>query len=232
MGGTSLSSVSGFGMMVDFNTSYYVVDYDSGVFLLNDSYGYVTKKTFSKPNYIVNVNSSLYITGENNIWKTDKYLNILKTFTSSGANYRGILFRCTENLIYVAPYTNTDLHVFDLNLTLNSTINVSPHNPVSLAENNNELYVGTVKHFVLVVVNKAIIRSFTACTTDFISSMVFDKFGLMAIACRDDKMVKLFHSNGTYTSKDLATSEKVHDVRFDSKGRFVVSLDKELRIYF
>jgi hypothetical protein len=46
-------------MIVGFNTSYYVVDYDAGVFLLNDSYGYVTKQTFSKPNYIVNVNSSL-----------------------------------------------------------------------------------------------------------------------------------------------------------------------------
>jgi hypothetical protein len=60
-------------MMVDFNTSYYVVDYDYGVFLLNDNYDYLTKKTFSKPNYIVNVNSSLYITGDENIWKTDKY---------------------------------------------------------------------------------------------------------------------------------------------------------------
>jgi hypothetical protein len=43
-------------------------------------------------------------------------------------------------------------------------------------------------------------------------------------------MVKLFHSNGTYTSKDLATSEKVHDVRFDSKGRFVVSLKTGISI--
>jgi hypothetical protein len=112
-------------MMVDFNTSYYVVDYDSGVFLLNDSYGYVTKKTFSKPNYIVNVNSSLYITGENNIWKTDKYLNILKTFTSSGANYRGILYNCTENLIYLAPYTNCrNSTVFYLIVLLRTEIKV------------------------------------------------------------------------------------------------------------
>ena len=219
--------------MVDFNTSYYVVDYNYGVFLLNDNYDYVTKQTFSKPNCIVNVNSSLYKTGDQNIWKTDKFLNLLITYSSSSHKYQGILYNCTEYLIYVAPYTNTYLQVFDLNLNLySSTISVSSHFPFSLAENNNELYVGTTGKIVLVVVNKAIIRSFTACIADFISSMVFDKFGLMAIACRDDKMVKLFHSNGTYTSKDLATSEKVHDVRFDSKGRFVVSLDKELRIYF
>ncbi len=55
------------------------------------------------------------ITGENNIWKTDKYLNILITYSSIGSKYQGIFYNCTENLIYVAPYTNTDLHVFDLN---------------------------------------------------------------------------------------------------------------------
>jgi hypothetical protein len=220
-------------MMVDFNTSYYVVDYNYGVFLLNDNYDYLTKKTFSKPNYIVNVNSSLYITGDVNIWKTDKYLNILITYSSSGPKYQGILYNCTENLIYVAPYTNTYLQVFDLNLNLySSTISVSPHFPFSLAENNNELYVGTTEKIVLVVVNKAIIRSFTACIADFISSMVFDKFGLMAIACKDDMKVKLFYPSGTYTFMNFATSEKVNDVRSDSKGRFVVSLINGLRIYF
>ena len=113
--------------MVDFNTSYYVVDYYAGVFLLNDNYGYIAKKTFSKPNYIVNANSNLYITGDNNIWKTDKYLNILITYSSSGSKYQGIFYNCTENLIYVAPYTNAYLQVFDLNLNLNSTISVASH---------------------------------------------------------------------------------------------------------
>ena len=219
-------------MMVDFNTSYYVVDYYAGVFLLNDNYGYIAKKTFSKPNYIVNANSNLYITGDNNIWKTDKYLNISKTFTSRGADYRGILFKCTENLIYVASSTNTYLQVFDLNLNLNSTINVSPHYPRSFAEKNNELFVGCSVGSVLVVVNKAIIRSFTACSSGVISSMVFDKFGLMAIACRDHKIIKLFHSNGTYTTKNMVTSVDVLNAQFDSKGRFVMSLTTGLRIYF
>jgi hypothetical protein len=113
-----------------------------------------------------------------------------------------------------------------------STISLSSHFPFSLAENNNELYVGTTERKVLVVVNKAIIRSFTPCSSASVRSMVFDKFGLMAIACRDDKMVKLFHSNGTDTTKNLATIIEVHDVRFDSKGRFVVSLLTKLGIYF
>jgi hypothetical protein len=114
-------------------------------------------------------------------------------------------------------------------MNVNSTISVSPHNPVSFAENNN---VGMVQRLVLVVVNKTIIRSFAACLNDFISSMFLDKFGLMAIACRDHKIIKLFHSNGTYTTKNMVTSVDVLNAQFDSKGRFVMSLTTGLRIYF
>ncbi len=112
----------------------------------------------------------------------------------------------------------------------NSTINVSPHYPRSFAENNNELFVGCNVGYVLVVVKKAIIRSFNPCSSVIISSMVFDEFGLMAIACREDKIIKLFHSNGTYTIKRMVTSEIVNNVRFDSKGRFVVSLKTGISI--
>jgi hypothetical protein len=220
--------------MVDFNTSYYVADSTTGnVFLLNDNYGYITKKPFSNPSYIVNVNSSLYITGDSNIWKTDKHLNILTTYTSTTiANYRGIFFNCTEGLIYGAPYAYTYFQVFDLNLALHDNISVSPHNPRSFAEYNNELYVGTNVNLVLVLVNKSIIRSFTACSSAVISSMIFDKFGLMVIACRENNLVKLFHSNGTYTTKNLATTLNVLNVRFDTKGHFVISLSTQLNIYF
>ncbi len=165
--------------MIDFNTSYYVIDSSPNkTYLLNDNYGYVLIKTFSAPRYMITVNSSLYITGHTNIWKTDKYLNTLITHTSTTvANYNGILLNCTENLIYVTPSAYTNLEIFDLNLNLNSTISVSPHKPRSLSEYNNELYVGTLNSAVLyvgtlvdfVVVNKVIIRGFTACSAARIS---------------------------------------------------------------
>jgi hypothetical protein len=221
-------------MIADCNTSYYLLDWSTGnIFLLNDNYGYVTKKVFSKPNYMVTVNSSVYISADSNIWKTDKYLNILITYSSTiVAYYNGILFNRTESLIYAAPYAYTYFQVFDLNLALRNNVSVSPHNPRSLAEYNNELYVGTLADLVLVVVNKAVIRSFIACSGTRISSMVFDEYGLMAIACRDNLLLKLFHSNGTYTSMSLATTLKVLNVRFDTKGRFAISLTTQMVIYF
>jgi hypothetical protein len=109
---------------------------------------------------------------------------------------------------------------------------VSPHNPRSLAEYNNELYVGTMNSTVLVVVNKAIIRSFTACSSTRVISMVFDEYGLMAIACRDSNLVNLFYSNGTYTTKNMATAHFPMYVGFDTKGRFVILSINQLKIYY
>ena len=60
--------------------------------ILNDSHGYVTEKTFPQATYMLTMNSNLYITGDDNIWKTDKNLNILITYNGSGASYRDINF--------------------------------------------------------------------------------------------------------------------------------------------
>jgi hypothetical protein len=151
--------------------------------ILNDSYGYVTEKTFPQATYMLTMNSNLYITGDDNIWKTDKNLNILITYNGSGSVYRDINFNLTENLIYVAPMSCTYLEVFDLNLTLKYQVNLTSNQPHSFSEYNNELYVGIIQGSFLVILNKIIIRSFTGCSGSAITSMVFDDFGLIAISC-------------------------------------------------
>jgi hypothetical protein len=115
-------------MIVDFNTSYYVADFPADrIYLLNDNYEYVANKTFSSPAYMVTINSSLYITGQTSIWKTDKYLNVSQTYTSNGSQYRGIYFNSTENFIYVSDTSRTDFQVFNMNLSLEYTVNVSTY---------------------------------------------------------------------------------------------------------
>ena len=93
----------------------------------------MTQKKFSLPFYLVNTNSSLYITGDENIWKTDKYLNVLKTHTKY-ASYRDIYLNSTENFIYVASEAYTYFQAFDLNLVLKNTVSISPSNPRSFSE--------------------------------------------------------------------------------------------------
>ena len=102
-GTNNFSQLGGFVMMVDSNTTYYVIEWNLGIFLLNDYYDYLNITKFSKSKYMITVNSSFYITGTNNIWKTDKYLNVLIEISDNIADFRDIFFNRSENLIYVAP---------------------------------------------------------------------------------------------------------------------------------
>jgi hypothetical protein len=93
----TFGNLVGFGIMCDFNTSYYVIDWiGNNIFLLNDNCGYATNKEFSLPAFMITVDTNLYITGSHNIWKTDKYLNVLHTYNRYAAGFRGIYFNLTE----------------------------------------------------------------------------------------------------------------------------------------
>ena len=231
LNGISFSRLVGFGMMVDFNTSYYIIDINTHtIFLLDDNYVYVTMKTFSNPKYMVAINSSLYITGQNKIWKTDKYLNILIEQNES-ASYRDIYFNSTENLIYAAPLSYKYYQVFDLNLNLLYNVSVSSYNPISFSEYNNELYVGTIQSIVLVIVNKNIIRSFNVCSSSEVTSMVFDKCGFLSISCCTNNSVGLYYFNGTFTGKSLTTTTGSYYIGFDSEGRFILISANQIIIY-
>jgi hypothetical protein len=220
-------------MMVDFNTSYYITHgFVSYIYILNDTYDYVSKKAFTFNQCMATVNSSLYITGFNNIWKTDKYLNVLITHTESGAYYYGIYYNCTNNFIHLAPTGCTYIQVFDLNLTLNHNISVSPNVPRSFSAYNNELYVGTDQNLVLVIVNKIVIRNFMGCSSGPLYSLVADNHGFIAIACYSNNLVNLGYYNGTSTGKSLTTPFYPTYVGFDSKGRFVLLSYYQMSIYY
>ena len=218
-------------MMNDFNTTFYVIDYDANrIYLLDENYEFISEKTFPVPNYMVTVNLSLYITGDNNIWKTDKYLNVLITYSES-AYYNGIYFNSTEYSIYVAPFANAYFKVFDLDLNPQYTVSLSPYTPFSLAEYNNELFVGTVQGSVLVIVNKAIIRIFMVCSSNYITSIVFDNCGFMAISCYSNSFVNLYYYNGTFTDKTISTAPIPMYLGFDSNGYFVILSKYQTSIY-
>jgi len=220
-------------MIVDFNTSYYVADFPADrIYLLNDNYEYVANKTFSSPAYMVTINSSLYITGQTSIWKTDKYLNVSQTYTSNGSQYRGIYFNSTENFIYVSDTSRTDFQVFNMNLSLEYTVNVSTYYPYSFSEYNNELYIGTTSNIVLVVVNKLIIRNFTACSGQVLNYIFSNNFDFVAISCETISKINFYYSNGTYTGKSLTTFQHPMYVGFDSKGRLVIISQNQISIHY
>ena len=77
--GNSFCGLMGFGMFSSSGTVYYyLMDYDaSKVYILDDEWKFISSKTFTKPAYMINIGNSLYMTGQKNVWKVDKDLNIL-----------------------------------------------------------------------------------------------------------------------------------------------------------
>ena len=95
----SLSDAIGFGIL---NSYYYVGDYSlNKIFILNESWSYISSKNFTRPTYLTTIGSSLYATGDNNIWKIDQNLNILIQYNAIGFSpgHRGIYYNSTNNFI-------------------------------------------------------------------------------------------------------------------------------------
>ena len=104
--------------MVDCNTTYYVSDWGANkVNMLDHNYTFIKSVGFSSPANILTVSNNVFIVGDRNVYKTDKYLNLLKQYTGgSTVWYRGIYYNSTESLLYLAPQQLMVLNVFDLNL--------------------------------------------------------------------------------------------------------------------
>ena len=222
-----------FGMMADCNATYYVIDNALNlIFLLNDNYTYISSSSFTSATNMININSNLYIIGNSNIWKTDKYLNALITNTPATTSYKGIYYNSTNNLLYLVSSSSTVIDVIDLIFNLNDTISISPNIGRSIAGYNNKIYVGTKVITVLIIVNKIIIQTVNGCLGGQVASIAFDDFDLMAVTCSTDNMVRLYHSNGTLTGKSLSTTSNPRYGSFDSKGRFVIVYNAQVNVYY
>jgi hypothetical protein len=230
--GSSFSALYGFGVHSSFNTSYFVIDNGADkVYILKDDLSFFSHKNISKPFNLVTVGSSIYITGDSNIWKFDKDFNLLVQQNTTSP-YRGIYYSSTSDCLFVAPYTLTKISVFDLNLTFNHSISTSIYNPFSIAEYNSQLFVGTTNGTILLIVNETIVNKFNGCNNaiQIIFSILFDQFGYMATSCYNNQLY-LYYSNGTFTGKIKSTVSHPTYINFDINGRFILILLNQIQIY-
>ena len=103
------------------------------------------------------------MTGDKNVWKLDKDLNILINYNPGGIPYyRGISYNASNGLIYVASLWLREIQVCNLILTLIRRISTSPHTPWAISISSNQLYVGTNEEIVLVYKNEMLINEFNA----------------------------------------------------------------------
>ena len=104
-------------MFTPSNSYYYVIDWSlNKIFILNESWSYVSSKVFTNPAYLTSIGNNLYATGCSTIWKLDLNLNILIQYnaTDSTPYYSGIYLNTTNNLIYIAPFALNVIRVFNL----------------------------------------------------------------------------------------------------------------------
>ena len=233
--GSSFSFLAGFGTFHSVNISYYISDSGSAiVYKLSDTWEYVAQNYFPSPKMILAISNNLYISAESNIFKTDNNLNVLSQYNASDTFYQGFYYNPADNLIYVASSLSNAIHVFDLNLSFNSSISTSTYSPFSIAGYNSQLYVGTETGLIVVIVNRTILTSFDGClgSSNIIRSILFDQFGYFASTCEDSNKLYLYTSNGTYTGKSLETPFYAEFIQFDSVGRFVLLSALEISIYY
>ncbi len=217
---------------IQYYVTYY---YQSKIFVFDENWNYVlNKSSFLNVYYMIPVGNYLYITGNVNIWKTDQELNVLLRYNSTGTSprYRGLFYNSTNDLIYVAPFTLKMIHVFNLNLTLNDSISITPYQPWSINEHNNELYVGTTVGTMLVIVNKQIIKQFNGCNQQSfeVLSILFDDNNNMATSCANNQLY-LYNTTGSYLNQNISTVSTPYYIGLDSKSRLVVTAWTQISLY-
>ena len=232
--GHSFVGLVGFGKLIDSNSTYYVADFsDSKVIMFDENWNFLIYKTFINPAYILIINSTLYISGNSNVFKTDKDLNILKQFDANvSPTYRGIDFNPTNKVIYVASSSFSRIDIFDLNLTLTDNINTSPYQPYALLISENMLYAGDSNNgYVLRISNKTIIGVFQSCSSGYVTGIFIDIYDYIATSCFSFAKLNLAQLNGTTTGLSINTPASPFAMNFDSKGLLVQISFSQISIF-
>jgi len=94
LNGNSFGDIYGFGMYSSSGTVYYyVMDWGANkTYILNDQWSFISFKVFTTPAYMINIGNSLYMTGNLNVWKVDKDLNILINYKPGDPYYPQYLY--------------------------------------------------------------------------------------------------------------------------------------------
>jgi hypothetical protein len=107
-------SLNGFGIIDDANATYYALDNlidgtgTSNFVLYNRNWTYLTYKTMPIyiPFSIQSISNELFIAAKNGIYKTDKYLNLVKSYNRPSADYSSIYHNLSSDILYVASLSS------------------------------------------------------------------------------------------------------------------------------
>ena len=242
-------SLYGYGMLIDrnFTTSKnYIFDqgHNGRIIEFNENWDFL--EYHSEPptftSRMVCVNETFFIISYHTLYKTDAHFKKIKEYNfNDTTSFVDICYNSTSqtllvaSTIFVAGYST--IYEFDLNLNLVEALgNFSYIQSIQIYK--NKLYLGGIISL-LILVNKVIVQKVSVCLYSLISAILFDEYGYMALVCQNIQTIFLYYENGNSTGLNLTTSKLYtnisiypFDINFDSKGRFILTNDKEINIYF
>ncbi len=224
----------GFGII---DETYYALDNinntHSNFVLYNRNWTYLTYKTMPiyKPYSILSINNELFITAYNGIYKSDKFLNIVKSYIRAGAVYKSIYHNNTTDILYVASFGYNRIDLFYRNFSFIGSISLT-NQPWALTEKKGKFYVGISDGSIAVIENNLVVKSITTLCTGFISSILIDKNELMGVLCFSNSMLYLYTTNGSYTGKNMTTPSNARFINYDLNGHFIITAGFQINVYY
>ena len=211
------------------------MNYDEkNVYVYNEYWDYQrTIKIANNPSYSLNLNGVIYVAANDVINKYDKYLNLTKQVSFSGAN-RGIYYNPLNQLIFVTNINNNITNVFDKDLNLNSSFKTIS-NPFFITGYNEMLVITDGSGKVYIYQNNSIIQNVTTQCTSRVTSILFDNYSHMLLLCELSSYLYVYHLNGSYTGLSMSTCVtgfKRLYANFDSKDRLVITCYNQTEIYY
>ncbi len=179
----------------------------------------------------MSINNELFITADNGIFKTDKYLNIFESYIRINAGYRNFYYNHTSDILHVASANLKSIELFYRNLSLISSISLT-NSPYALTEKNGKLYVGLYGGVISVVENNLVVKNIPTFCTGWISSIVIDKNELMGVLCSTNNMLCLYTTNGSYAGKNMTTPSLPKFSNYDLNGNFIIAGSNKVNIYY
>ena len=223
--------------VLDGGNSRHAINPSNGKIIeFNENWKFITYKTaFYFPNHMISVNNSvIYITGYSNVYKADKYLNLIQSFYSNSSDFTDLFYNEYTNTLFVVSYFQETVYEFDINLNVVGQLTTPKYVPYSVQGLDNQLYVGTTTGEILVFANgvmSQIIQVQKGLST-VVTSILFDEYGYMAAACGEFHSLYLYYTNGSFTGMNLTTyAQYPQNIRFDSNGNFVVVSNNQIDIY-
>ncbi len=232
----SFSTLYGFGIIDDANATYYALDNfnstNSNFVLYNRNWTYLTYITMPiyNPISIQSINNELYITAQDGIFKTDKSLNLVKSYNRTGAYYSSIYHNSTCDILYVTNFGFNRIDLFYRNLSFISSINLTSQS-FAITEKKGKIYVGINDGVISVIENNLVVKNIATLCTGWITSIVFDTNDLMAVLCFSYNILYLYTINSTYTGKYIATPTYPRFMSYDLNGRFIIAGQYQINLY-